>query len=159
MYEFKKACEMETDKGTFEVIYPRLYSNIGSSNTKVGCIFEFATDFVYSLSQFLTRPPLTWGKIHAILQLRQESLNLAILPANNRYFIIVKLNLQKNSPPTTCSNLRFCYFTAALPHTGIMPSRLSQIMTFARVWAFDGVNVISSPLYSADCISTNLSPL
>ena len=49
MYEFKKACEMETDKGTFEVIYPRLYSNIDSSNTKIGCIFEFATDFVYSL--------------------------------------------------------------------------------------------------------------
>lgn len=49
VYEFKKACEMETDKGAFEVIYSWIYSNIGSSNTKIGCNFVFATDFVYSL--------------------------------------------------------------------------------------------------------------
>ena len=41
---------METDKGAFEVIYSWFYSNIGSSNTKIGCNFGFATDFVYSLS-------------------------------------------------------------------------------------------------------------
>ena len=49
VYEFKKACEMETDKGAFEVIYSWFYSNIGSSNTKIGCNLGFATDFVYSL--------------------------------------------------------------------------------------------------------------
>ena len=49
MYEFKKACEMETDKGAFEVIYSWFYSNIGSSNTKIGCNFGLTTDFVYSL--------------------------------------------------------------------------------------------------------------
>ena len=51
MYEFKKDCEMETDKGTFEVVYLWFYSNIGSSNTKIGCNFGFATDFVYSLKR------------------------------------------------------------------------------------------------------------
>ena len=33
----------------------------------------------------------------AILQLRQESLNSAILPTKNRYFVIEKSNLQKKS--------------------------------------------------------------
>ena len=40
---------------------------------------------------------MTWRKIRAILQLRQESLNSAILPAKNRYFVIEKSNLQKKS--------------------------------------------------------------
>ena len=38
---------------------------------------------------------MTWHKIRAVLQLRQESLNSAILPAKNRYFVIEKSNLQK----------------------------------------------------------------
>ena len=46
-------------------------------------------------SRSLARPPLTWRKIRAILQLRQESLNSAILPTKNRYFVIGKSNLQK----------------------------------------------------------------
>ena len=43
----------------------------------------------------LARPSLTWHKIRAILQLRQVSLNSAILPTKNRYFVIEKSNLQK----------------------------------------------------------------
>ena len=46
-------------------------------------------------SRSLAGPPLTWRKIRAILQLRQESLNSAILPTKNRYFVIEKSNLQK----------------------------------------------------------------
>ena len=45
VYEFKKACETESDKRAFWTIYLWLYSNIGSSNTKVGCKSNVATDF------------------------------------------------------------------------------------------------------------------
>ncbi len=38
--------KMETDKGAFEVVYSQFYSNIGSSNTKIGCSLGFAADFV-----------------------------------------------------------------------------------------------------------------
>lgn len=40
--------------------------------------------------------------LHAISQLRQESLNLAILPTKNRYFVIEKSNLQKNLTHSDC---------------------------------------------------------
>ena len=55
VYEFKKACETESDKRDFWTIYSWLYSNIGSSNTKIGCKSNVATDFVYSLKGCLEK--------------------------------------------------------------------------------------------------------
>jgi hypothetical protein len=40
---------------------------------------------------------LTWRKIRAILQLRQESQNMAVPAQKFEYFIIEKLNLQKKN--------------------------------------------------------------
>lgn len=45
----------------------------------------------------ITRPPLTWNKIHAMIQLGMKAEMRLFLPVKQRYSIIEKLHLQKKS--------------------------------------------------------------
>ena len=82
---------------------------------------------------------MTWRKIRAILQLRQESQNLAVPAHKSECFIIEKLNLQKISHTAAKA------FGALLIISGIIIDVISMFLIFSSSFsAFGTLTIIGT---------------